>query len=59
MILWDIRLNGNRECVHVGENAHDGDINAVAWSCFSDYCFATGSSDRVSIIFIFQYFEGF
>lgn len=47
LILWDTRV-GSDNPVHVCEDAHRLDINAVSFSPFFETCFATGSSDSVS-----------
>lgn len=42
--LWDIREP--QKATQVVENAHDGDINCVAFNPINEFIFATGSGDK-------------
>jgi WD40 repeat protein len=44
LVLWDVRKPD--ETIHVVKDAHQDDINAVAFNPFNEYLVATGSSDN-------------
>ena len=43
IILWDIR---QPKPLHVVKDAHDGDINSIAFNPMNKHLFATGSADK-------------
>jgi histone-binding protein RBBP4 len=42
--IWDIR--DPQKAVHVVENAHEGDVNCIAFNPNNEFIFATGSADK-------------
>jgi len=47
LIVWDTRSRTADQGAYICKDAHPMNINAVAFSPFSEYLLATGSSDRV------------
>jgi histone-binding protein RBBP4 len=49
--LWDIRKSGSSEAqVHIVSNAHDNDINCIAFNPVKEFLLATGSADKTVAI---------
>lgn len=56
IMLWDVRkpggkptdnaANGGSQAIQCIKNAHDGDINSIAFNPVNEYLFATGSADK-------------
>jgi len=44
--IWDIRENHPSQAVHCVENAHDADVNSIAFNPVNEFLFATGSADK-------------
>jgi len=46
IMLWDSRRSGEEGVVKVVTEAHDGDINSIAFNPVNEFLFATGSADK-------------
>ncbi len=44
--IWDVRKINPANSVHCTENAHEEDINSIAFNPVNEFLFATGSSDK-------------
>eukprot|EP00560_Eucampia_antarctica_P004654 CAMPEP_0197836884 /NCGR_PEP_ID=MMETSP1437-20131217/30384_1 /TAXON_ID=49252 ORGANISM="Eucampia antarctica, Strain CCMP1452" /NCGR_SAMPLE_ID=MMETSP1437 /ASSEMBLY_ACC=CAM_ASM_001096 /LENGTH=477 /DNA_ID=CAMNT_0043443435 /DNA_START=16 /DNA_END=1449 /DNA_ORIENTATION=- len=44
--IWDVREKNPTNSVHVVENAHEGDINSIAFNPVNEFILATGSADK-------------
>jgi len=44
--IWDAREKNPSKSVHVVENAHEDDINSIAFNPVNEFIFATGSADK-------------
>ena len=43
--IWDVRRTNATEAVHTKLNAHDLDVNSIAFNPVNEFLFATGSAD--------------
>jgi len=46
IMLWDIRKKGVEGATHEIKDAHDADINSIAFNPVNEFLFATGSADK-------------
>jgi histone-binding protein RBBP4 len=46
LMIWDVREKNPNKAVHVVENAHDGDVNCIAFNPINEFVLATGSADK-------------
>jgi len=44
--IWDVRKNNPMESTHCIQNAHEQDINSIAFNPVNEFLLATGSSDK-------------
>ncbi len=44
--IWDIREKNPTQSVHYVENAHDADVNCIAFNPVNEFLLATGSADK-------------
>lgn len=44
--IWDIREKNPNKSVHVVENAHENDVNSIAFNPVNEFVLATGSADK-------------
>ena len=46
LMIWDVREKNPNKAVHVVKDAHDADINCIAFNPINEYVLATGSADK-------------
>ena len=46
LMIWDVREKNSLKPVHGVPDAHDGDINCIAFNPINDFVLATGSADK-------------
>mmetsp|Transcript_21307 Transcript_21307/g.29644 ORF Transcript_21307/g.29644 Transcript_21307/m.29644 type:complete len:503 (+) Transcript_21307:94-1602(+) len=46
IMIWDVREKNAKKAVHSVTNAHEGDINCIAFNPANEFVLATGSADK-------------
>ena len=46
IMIWDVREKNPNKAVHVVDDAHEGDVNCIAFNPINEFVLATGSADK-------------
>ena len=55
--IWDTRSNNTSKPSH-SVDAHTAEVNCLSFSPYSEFILATGSADKVSVIYLYKNTKG-